>query len=282
MDLYKANGTFASCVGVLYSFAAMGLPFFLAKKAMAKPGEDHTVSYFAPKLNLKTVSIIAASVFGCLTAMIVTGYLASFFEGMGFTFSAGETPVVNNVYDIIAMFLGTALVPPLVEEFAMRNVVMQPLRKYGNLFAIVMSAVVFGIFHGTPTQIPFAALSGLFIGYAVIATNSIWSGVIIHAIVNSISCAYHTCLYFTDEDTADKAYEIGCIVLTAIGLIGLIIYLMKYRTELKEILSHKGLEEYSFKEKTVKFLVTPVMIIAIIVFIIQAITLISYNSGVFV
>lgn len=253
----------------------------LAKRVMAGAKEDHTVSYYAPKFNLKTVSVILASVLGCLAAMCFTGFITYFFEEMGITFSSGKEPEINSVYDIIALFLGTAIVPPLVEEFAMRNVVMQPLRKYGNAFAVIMSAVVFGVFHGTPSQIPFAMLCGLFIGYAVIATNSIWSGVIIHAIVNALSCAYYTFLYFTDEDTADSMYEAVCMVVAAAGLVGLIVYLIKFRDEVKSILSENGLAEYTLKEKVIKFIFTPAMIIAIIIFMIQAISLISFNSGVY-
>jgi membrane protease YdiL (CAAX protease family) len=187
---------------------------------------------------------------------------------------------VNSVIDIIAMFIGTAIIPPLVEEFAMRNVVMQPLRKYGNLFAIICSALVFGIFHGTPSQIPFAILCGLFLGYAVIATDSIWTGVIIHAIVNGLSCCYYAILYFTDEETADTAHGIVCLALAGLGFVALLIYISKYKTEFNRVISKKGLEEYTLKQKISKFIFAPAMIIAIIVFLIQAISMISYGTGV--
>ena len=115
--------------------------------------------------------------------------------------------------------------------------ILQSLRKYGNWFAILSSAFAFGIFHGTPTQIPFAFLCGLFIGYAVIATESIWTGVIIHAIVNGISCVYYTGAYFTDEDTGDNIYMITIGVLATLGVLGLIIYLAKFRDEFSRIIN---------------------------------------------
>ena len=157
---------------------------------------------------------------------------------------------------------------------------MQPLRKYGNLFAIICSALVFGIFHGTPSQIPFAILCGLFLGYAVIATDSIWTGVIIHAIVNGLSCCYYAILYFTDEETADTTYNFICLALGVLGFVALIIYISKYKLEFNRIISKNGLEEYSLKQKVSKFIFAPAMIIAIIVFLIQAISMISFGSGV--
>lgn len=280
IDLYYSNGTFSSSVGIFYSILTVGVPFFIAKKAIYKKHDLPVCSYSPPKPTLKTVSIIFLSVLGCLASMYVTGFIQAFFEGFGFSFSSGDEPQINSFVDIIALFIGTAIIPPLVEEFAMRNVVMQPLRKYGNLFAIICSALVFGIFHGTPSQIPFAILCGLFLGYAVIATDSIWTGVIIHAIVNGLSCCYYAILYFTDEETADTAYSFICLALGAFGFVALIIYISKYKAEFNRIISKNGLEEYSLKQKVSKFIFAPAMIIAIIVFLIQAISMISFGSGV--
>ena len=280
IDLYYSNGTFSSSVGIFYSILTVGVPFFIAKKAIYKKHDLPVCSYSPPKPTLKTVSIIFLSVLGCLASMYVTGFIQAFFEGFGFSFSSGDEPQINSFVDIIALFIGTAIIPPLVEEFAMRNVVMQPLRKYGNLFAIICSALVFGIFHGTPSQIPFAILCGLFLGYAVIATDSIWTGVIIHAIVNGLSCCYYAILYFTDEETADTAYSFICLALGAFGFVALIIYISKYKAEFNRVISKNGLEEYSLKQKVSKFIFAPAMIIAIIVFLIQAISMISFGSGV--
>lgn len=280
IDLYYSNGTFSSSVGIFYSILTVGVPFFIAKKAVYKTPDLPVVSYSAPKANLKTLSIIFLSVLGCIASMYVTGFIQTFFEGFGFSFSSGDEPQINSFVDIIALFVGTAIIPPLVEEFAMRNVVMQPLRKYGNLFAIICSALVFGVFHGTPSQIPFAILCGLFLGYAVIATDSIWTGVIIHAIVNGLSCCYYAILYFTDEETADTAYSFVCLALAGLGFLALLVYISKYKTEFNRIISKNGLEEYSLKQKVSKFIFAPAMIIAIIVFLIQAISMISFGSGV--
>ena len=280
LDLYYSNGAFSSSVGIFYSILTVGVPFLIAKKVVYKTPDLPVCSYSAPKANLKTFCVIFLSVLGCLASMYVTGYIQMFFEGFGFSFSSGDEPQVNSVTDLIALFIGTALIPPLVEEFAMRNVVMQPLRKYGNLFAIISSALVFGIFHGTPSQIPFAILCGLFLGYAVIATDSIWTGVIIHAIVNGLSCCYYAVFYFTDEETADTIYGFICITLAVIGFIGLLTYISKYKPEFNRIISKNGLEEYTLKQKISKFVFAPAMLIAIIVFLIQAISMISFGSGV--
>lgn len=274
MNLYEDNATFSSSVGIFYSIFAVGLPFLIVNKYLNKnklQWETSKTIYSAPKNPLKTVSLIFIAVLGCIGSMYITGIVSVFFNALGYDVSAGGEPDVKSVMDIVALFVGTAVIPPLVEEFAMRNVLMQSLRKYGNVFAVLASAFAFGIFHGTPTQIPFAFLCGLFIGYAVIATESIWTGVIIHAIVNGISCVYYAAAFLTDEDTGDTIYSAVLAVLAVLGVIGLIIYISEFRTEFSRLVNFNGLNDYTNGQKLKKFIFTPMMIIAIIVFIVQAI-----------
>ena len=273
-SLYENNSTFSASIGIFYSIFAVGLPFFIANKYLSKnklQSETAKTIYSAPKNPLKTISLIFVAVLGCIGSMYISGLVTVFFNAFGYDVSAGGEPNVKSVMDIVALFVGTAIIPPLVEEFAMRNVLMQSLRKYGNLFAVLASAFSFGIFHGTPAQIPFAFLCGLFIGYAVIATESIWTGVIIHAIVNGISCVYYAAAFLTDEDTGDTIYSAILGVLAILGVIGLIFYISEYRTEFSRLINFNGLNDYTNGQKLKKFIFTPMMIIAIIVFIIQAI-----------
>ena len=274
MNLYEDNATFSSSVGIFYSIFAVGLPFLIVNKYLNKnklQWETSKTIYSAPKNPLKTVSLIFIAVLGCIGSMYITGIVSVFFNALGYEVSVGGEPDVKSVMDIVALFVGTAVIPPLVEEFAMRNVLMQSLRKYGNVFAILASAFAFGIFHGTPTQIPFAFLCGLFIGYAVIATESIWTGVIIHAIVNGISCVYYAAAFLTDEDTGDTIYSAVLAVLAVLGVIGLIIYISEFRTEFSRLVNFNGLNDHTNGQKLKKFIFTPMMILAIIVFIVQAI-----------
>ena len=76
--------------------------------------------------------------------------------------------------------MDTAIVPAVFEEFAFRGVVLNKLRKFGDSYAIIMSAVLFGLMHGNLSQIPFAFILGLVIGFIAVKTNSIIPGILIH------------------------------------------------------------------------------------------------------
>ena len=66
---------------------------------------------------------------------------------------------------------------------------MQPLRRFGNVFAVVASALLFGLSHGGPSNIFFAFLCGAALGFAVIASKSIWVGVAVHFLNNFYAVA---------------------------------------------------------------------------------------------
>lgn len=120
----------------------------------------------------------------CGFANIATNILASFFSGFGFEIPDYSIKTPDGPFGVVVTIIGAAVIAPLTEEFAMRGIVMGSLRKYGEKFAIVASAVLFGLMHGNIRQIPFAFIVGLILGYAVIKTCSLWTGVAIHFINN--------------------------------------------------------------------------------------------------
>jgi membrane protease YdiL (CAAX protease family) len=85
-----------------------------------------------------------------------------------------------------SMFLYTGAVGPIFEEFLYRGVVLRSLEKFGGVFAISISALLFGMMHGNIIQLPMAVGVGLIFGYLA-RRYSIWLTVLIHMANNSIS-----------------------------------------------------------------------------------------------
>ena len=269
--LYSTNLSFSCAFAVFYSIVTVGGAFFLAYRAFAPVKEKAPISYGKPKDATKTVLLILIGFGGSLVANYITSVLRGFAEAFGVysSYSAIEDP--SNTMDIILMFFASAIVPPLIEEFGARGLMMHSLKKYGNGFAILASAFVFGVLHGNAVQIPFAFICALFIGYAVIATDSLWTGIIIHALVNSLSCVSSVLMYYFDEHAANLFFYIASGVGFVAGVIALVIYIKKYKDE--GILSDRGeATELSLKTRFGKFVSSPLMIIGVILFIIQAIS----------
>ena len=80
------------------------------------------------------------------------------------------------------------VIAPLTEEFIFRGVILRGfLANYNPKKAIFLSALLFAIIHLNPWQAIGALLIGLFLGWVVYKTRSIWPAVFIHALVNSTS-----------------------------------------------------------------------------------------------
>lgn len=83
----------------------------------------------------------------------------------------------------VSMFLYTAIFAPLGEELIYRGFLLRRFQKYGNVFAIFFSALLFGVMHGNLFQIPFAFLTGLVLGYTAVEFSLVWS-ILLHIINN--------------------------------------------------------------------------------------------------
>ena len=73
------------------------------------------------------------------------------------------------------MFLYASLLAPVSEELLFRGYVLRSLRPYGKRFAIVGSALLFGLFHGNLLQLLNAFLMGLIMGYLTVEYSVVWA-----------------------------------------------------------------------------------------------------------
>lgn len=273
----------SSLLQIIYTIFVVGVGFFLFRERIAnacaadintppkqmKRKRAH-MPLGLPKGGMRVPLLILIGFGGCLLANYIVIILSIFYSSFGLSSSGASGPDAQSAWDIVAMVCSTAIVPALVEEFALRGIVMTPLRKFGNGFAILISSFVFGIFHGDLDQIPFAFICGLFMGYAVVMTESLWTGVIIHAMNNSISCV-QAAIIMTKGDDAGASFFFGIsFVGILVGVLALIIYLKKYKKQdIPKLQSSNKLMNTSRMFKTT--LATPAMIISIILFVITAI-----------
>lgn len=123
----------------------------------------------------------------CILGNILVMILSMLMAMLGIEITTPVMSVPTTLAGQGIYLLTVGILPAFIEEFVFRGIVMQPLRRYGDGFAIVMSAIVFGLVHGNLVQIPFAMVVGLIIGFFVIKSNSLWVGIVIHLINNTAS-----------------------------------------------------------------------------------------------
>lgn len=215
---------------IIYSVLCVGGPFFLIGRIANKKSIVGSMPMGKPR-NAKYLPIIVLGAFGiCLLGNIITGYIDIFIEGItGFELKMPDMPdTPRSFIGIFLSILSTAVVPALIEEMAMRGIVMQPLRRYGDWFAILCSAMMFGLMHCNLVQIPFAFIAGVAIGYAVIVTESLWTGVIIHFCNNAFSVVVSMIYEFYGASSPIyRLCDMLFYVIIVLGVICAYIYIKK-------------------------------------------------------
>ena len=120
----------------------------------------------------------------------------------------------------VALFLAIAVLAPLIEEFAFRGRVQHTLEHaFGVAPAVGVSAVAFSVLHGRIDAIHHLAF-GIFAGWVVWRTGSIWAAVYMHALNNA---AAQLLMHVTSDAVLTwRARSAGLwpFVVTA-GLVGL-------------------------------------------------------------
>ncbi len=129
--------------------------------------------------------------------------------------------------DYFGMFLYVCILAPMFEELLFRGLILQSLMPAGKKFAILLSAVFFGLFHGSPLQAAFAAYTGLIMGYVASEYHIVWA-IALHMINNWLFAHVLTRLLQL------LPYGLGDVVLygilLAFFLAALVIVVIKYRS----------------------------------------------------
>ena len=94
---------------------------------------------------------------------------------------------VNNPqsYYSLVYILGAIFFAPVYEEILFRGIIYKGLlATYSPKNSIIISSVVFGIFHGQPGVIPGAIFFGIIFGYVYYKTNSLGIIILLHSATN--------------------------------------------------------------------------------------------------
>ncbi len=199
------------CFTLPFLVVASGCQLKLSEVAnYGKPKKEYLLPTILISISFFSFGNIASSVF------------ASILGTFGLAPTAPSISAPEGIFGFIVTFIGAAVVAPLTEEFAMRGVVLGALRKYGDGFAILVSALLFGLMHGNFVQIPFAFVVGLALGFAVVKTGSVWTGVIIHFINNASAVVIDSVGKYLPEEASlivNLVYFCSCFVCLFIGIL---------------------------------------------------------------
>lgn len=116
-----------------------------------------------------------------------------------------------------SIFIYTTLLGPITEELFNRGIIYNTAQKrHGNLYAIVLSALLFAVGHYNLIQFISALCMGLLIGYFIVLTGNVYIGIIIHIANNMFSIISSMVL-------GEKSMEISYTNMLILSLAGFLI-----------------------------------------------------------
>lgn len=218
--IYLSNDMVAIAIDILISIVCIFLPFLVAARLSKRiTPETEILPYKKPVSVSLFCAAIAMGGLALLLSNMITNAFVFYMEKIGVTFtSPSDGGFSGGTPEFLMYLVRGAVVPALVEEFGLRGVVMQPLRKFGDKFAILISSLVFAFMHGNMVQAPFAFILGCAIGYLVIVTDSLWTGVAIHFMNNAYSIVLTYISTKMDYQTYFRAFSISSAVMVVFGV----------------------------------------------------------------
>ena len=154
----------------------------------------------------------------CAFGNIAASYMDAFFSGIGIDYARPEIENPEGVFGFLLTVISTAIVPALLEEFAFRGIILGSLRKFGDTFALIASAICFGILHSNFEQIPFAFFVGLFLGFAVLKTGSLRVAIAVHFYNNFISVILNYLPDSVPNEIKNLIYVFLLLITLVIGI----------------------------------------------------------------
>lgn len=161
------------------------------------------------------------------------------------------SPVENTLLNVVtngpiwltAIF--TVLCAPVFEEFLFRKLICDKVVKYGEGCAVVLSGLLFGLFHMNFNQFFYAFFLGCFFAFIYVKTGNLKYTILLHMAVNFVGSVLGA-IVLTMDQTQPYAMIVSALYslcVLSIGIAGIILFfVMRRKMTLKhgDVIIEKG------------------------------------------
>ncbi len=131
----------------------------------------------------------------------------------------------NNIIYIIFIQI---LIIPIISELCTHGVILQLVRQFGDGTALFITTIIITVSTYDVTRVPFAVVTSLVIGYFIIRTGSVVTGVIMRIAVRIYAYVLSFLDYGIDSDFSDTLVMLFILVTILLGLVSTVFFLDKY------------------------------------------------------
>lgn len=205
----------------------MGIPLLIGLYLFRK---DTVEPIYVAKINpIHTIMLILVGIGITIAANYVGTIILNLLSMIGITPVDMPELQDGSWQALVLNILIIGVLPAILEETLFRGLVLQSLRYAGDTIAIIVSALLFGLMHGTLYQIPFAFILGIAFGYIAIRTGNILITMFLHFYNNSMSVILEYIFYNDAEEVANNGYLLYFFICAVIGIIGVFLLIWYYR-----------------------------------------------------
>lgn len=224
MDVLSDPVAYQLLTGALVPLST-ALPFFFYLVAKGGPAEYLRFE----KVGFTTALLcVLAGIALCMLSNYPAFAVQEFFGNFGYEPTPDVTAGQESWLLLALEIFSTAIVVPVMEEFAFRGVLLSSLRRYGSGFAIVASALVFSLVHLDFANVVFALLCGLVFGFLYVRTGNLWITISIHAL-NNLLAVLGSYGEFLFGDGAGLFETLTMVVPVFLGALAMLLLLLRRR-----------------------------------------------------
>lgn len=172
------------------------------------PAMNGGLTFFAACFSGSMAGLFANAVAALMDSLFGTGEIP---DVIGST-----VPPEGELGSFGVMFFFVAVTAPIFEELIFRKLLLVPLRKHGDWFTIIVTALIFGFYHGNFDQMPYAFVVGVFFALLAVNTNSVIPSMILHVLNNTMVTLSQYLIQVTGE--TEPALSISNLVSEGLTL----------------------------------------------------------------
>ena len=101
---------------------------------------------------------------------------------------------VTSSVSMWAIMLYMVICAPIMEEYVFRKLIVDRTVRYGQAAAVLVSGLMFGLFHGNLNQFIYAFVLGVFLAFLYVKTGNLKITIALHMLINFMGGAVSTWL----------------------------------------------------------------------------------------
>ncbi len=200
-EFYEKNAVYVALAMVVVAVDLIGFPLvFLLTKNMPKAEMENEKMTFG-KFLLCILMMYGLTLIGIIVGQCLHLPLTLPFEDIESANKLLELMLGSNFF-VRVLIVG--ILAPIFEELIFRKVLIDHVSVNGYLPAILVSGIMFGLFHGNFSQAGFATLIGCLFAFIYVKTGKVIYTIILHMIMNCGTSIVTLGLYEWMLDSAAK------------------------------------------------------------------------------